>query len=155
MLKTDQGSEDAASTPKDTQVVLKSNFSTRANSGEGLTTVSAELFRSPLSLYSSSKTHLAAGNRESKCQGFNDHTFLAGRNPCGGCSKRARSPRASPPSKTPERLKKKPTGQPVLYQRRGPSHFGLGPLRAPAFRPSCSLATGRSAVSQAPVKVRD
>ena len=50
-------------------------MSTRANSGEGLTTVSAELFRSPLSLFSSSKTHLAAGNRESKCQGFNDHTF--------------------------------------------------------------------------------
>ena len=114
MLETVPGSEDAASTPYDTQVVLKSAMSTRANSGEGLTTVSAELFRSPLSLLSSSKTHLAAGNRESKCQGFNDHTFLAGRNPCRGCSKRARSPRASPPSKTPERLKKKPTGPPVL-----------------------------------------
>jgi hypothetical protein len=30
------------------------------------------------------KTHLVAGNRESKGQGFNDHTFLAGRNPCRG-----------------------------------------------------------------------
>jgi hypothetical protein len=46
-----------------------------------------------------SKTHLAAGNRESKYQGFNDHTFLAGRNPCRGCYKCAWSPQASNPSK--------------------------------------------------------
>jgi hypothetical protein len=87
------------------------DVSTRANSSEGLTTVSTELFRSPLSLLSNSKTHSAAGNRESKCQGFNDRTFLAGENPCRGCSKRARSPKASSLSKTPERLKNnKPTG---------------------------------------------
>ena len=107
------------------QSVSESAVSTRANSGEGLTTVSAEQFRSPLGLYSSSKTHLAAENRKSKCQGLNDHTFLAGRNPCRGCSKRARSPRASPPSKTPERLKKKPTGQPVLYHRPGSAALQL------------------------------
>ncbi len=103
------------------------NVSTRENSGEVLTTVSTELFRSPLSLLASSKTHLAAANREStrKCQGFNDYLILAGRNPCRG-SKRVRSPEASPPSKTPERLKKNPTGQQVLEQRRGPSLFGWG-----------------------------
>jgi len=71
--------------------------------------VSTELFRSPLSLLSNSKTHSAAGNRESKCQGFNDRTFLAGENPCRGCSKRARSPKASSLSKTPERLKNNKT----------------------------------------------
>ncbi len=83
-------------------------ISTRADSGKGLTTVQAKLFRSPLSLLSSSKTQLAAGNRESKCQGFNDLTIVARRicrNPCRGCSKRAQSPIASSPSNTPERPK--------------------------------------------------
>ncbi len=63
-------------------------LSTRANSGEGLTIVSTVLFRSPLSLFSSSKfvskTHLAAGNRDSKCQGFNDHTFSQEETLAGG-----------------------------------------------------------------------
>ena len=57
---------------------------TRADSGVGLTTVSAELLRSPLCLFSSSKTHLAAGNRESKCHGFNDHTFSQEETLAGG-----------------------------------------------------------------------
>jgi hypothetical protein len=43
-------------------------------------------------------------------QGFNDRTFLLGRNPCRGCSKRAQSPKASSPSNTSERLKAKSTG---------------------------------------------
>ena len=51
------------------------HLSTRADSGEGLTIVSAELFHSPLCLLSSSKTHFAAGNRELRCHGFNDHSF--------------------------------------------------------------------------------
>jgi hypothetical protein len=46
--------------------------------------VSAELLRPPLCLFSSSKTHLAVGNRESKCQGFNDHTFLQEETLAGG-----------------------------------------------------------------------
>ena len=102
---------DARGDALDVPAMEEAVVSTRANSSEGLTTVSTELFRSPLSLLSNSKTHSAAGNRESKCQGFNDRTFLAGENPCRGCSKRARSPKASSLSKTPERLKhNKPTG---------------------------------------------
>jgi hypothetical protein len=46
--------------------------------------VSAELLHSPLCLFSSSKTHLAAGNRESKCHGFNDHTFSQEETLAGG-----------------------------------------------------------------------
>ncbi len=71
---------------------------------------------------------------------INDYTFLPGRNHCQGCSKRARSPRASEssPSKTPERLKKKPTGQLVLNQRSGPSLFGQGPC--------CCCAIARSSL---------
>jgi hypothetical protein len=49
-------------------------------------------------LLSSSKTHLAAGNQESKCKGFNDLTIVAGRNPYRGCSKRAQSPIVGVPS---------------------------------------------------------
>jgi hypothetical protein len=90
------------------QKIHRPSLSTRADSGEGLTTVSAELFRSQLSLLSSAKTHLASGNQESKCQGFNHLTIVAGINPCWGCSKRAQSPIALSPSNTPEWLKYKP-----------------------------------------------
>ncbi len=46
--------------------------------------MSTVLFRSPLSLFSSSKTHLAAGNRDSKCQGFNENTFSQEETLAGG-----------------------------------------------------------------------
>ncbi len=46
--------------------------------------MSTVLFCSPLSLFSSSKTHLAAGNRDSKCQEFNDHTFSQEETLAGG-----------------------------------------------------------------------
>jgi hypothetical protein len=46
--------------------------------------VSTLLFRSPLSLFSSSKTHLAAGNRDPKCQGLNGHKFSQEETLAGG-----------------------------------------------------------------------
>jgi hypothetical protein len=59
---------------------------------------------------------------------------------------------------TPERLKKKPTGQPVLHQRRRPSLVGRGPCccataRSSLLIPSCSMGTGGSAVSPAPMVI--
>ncbi len=60
---------------------------------------------------------------------------------------------------TPERLKKIPMGRPVLHRRRWPSLFCWVPCccataHSSLLRPSCSLATGGSAVSPALIRVR-
>ena len=89
----------------------------------------------------------------------NDHTFLAGRNPCLGRSKRAWSPRTSNPSNFQSGLKKKPTGQPVLHQRRGPAYSAGFRAAMPPRVPACSTplpsGIGRAAASPAPIKVID
>ena len=103
--------------------------------GQGSTSMSAKLRRSPLRLNSlaRSKTHLDTGNRESKCQGFNARTFFAGKKPCRGYSKRARSPKGLSPLKTPDRLNNKPTSRQVMQQCIWPNLFGRSTRCAPAY----------------------
>jgi hypothetical protein len=88
-----------------------------------------------------STTHLAAGNQESKCQGFNDHTFLAGKNPCRRCFKRAWSPQAES-IETLERLKQKPMGRQDLgrccVSAAGPACSARVRAAEPRHIPACS-----------------
>jgi hypothetical protein len=120
------------------------DLTTRANPGEELTIVSADLFRSPLSLFSSSKNALSSWKSRVKMPRIWWLHILAERDPYMGCSKLTQSPRASTSSKTPERLKHKLTGQQVMQQHsepRLPSLFGRSsrqlcaviPLWAPAY----------------------
>ncbi len=132
---------------------------TRADSGVGLTTVSQCQLRSPLCLFLSSKTYLTAGNRESRCQGLNDHTFSQ-EETLAGVFQTCMISTSIESIKTPKRLKTKPTGRQVLPQRRRPSLVGEGPCccataRCSLLIPSCLLATGGSAVSPASIRVLD
>jgi hypothetical protein len=121
------------------------------------------LFRSPLSLFSSSKTHLAAGNRDSKCQGFNDHTFSQEETLAGGVPnvRGLQKHRLHRNSRTAKNETDGLAGvATALWGQCGPSLFGQGPCccatpRSSLLCLSCPLATGRSAVSPAPIKVID